>query len=1561
MSSDCQKINKYIYLAMLCLLVKGTILHAQVLKIQSDFIHNKDWNFVENKGQLTDENGNHLSGIKFYGSEGGINLYCRAGRISFVFSKIENENNDLISESLGRRESPLTKACPNGLSARGAGGFDPSKQEMLESSKTTINRSDLVLLNSNPYAQIIASDQQEYYENYYTTGNADSGIINVHTYKTIVYRSIYPFIDMVLHSKANGMKYEFVIHPGGKISDIQIQWNGMENLKLNKTGGISYAMDNGKMEECRPVSFQDGDSLQSSFVMNHYNIGFKVKNYNTSKTLIIDPVLDWGTYYSTGSYNSGNSVATDASGNVYITGVYITTTTSKGTNYLAKFKPDGTKEWGLYYGSTSNNGSAVTVDISGDIYLTGSTLINSGVATSGAYQTSCGSGNNGYDAFLSKFDTRGNLIWGTYFGGTGFDMGSGICCDKSGFVYISGTTNSYNGISTYGVYQNSLGGGSSSGYDAFIAKFSGSGSLKWATYYGGGDNEQGNGIGIDPSAHVFITGYTQSRSGIATNGAYLTSFSGVDDMFIAKFDSSGAIGWATYYGGTGLDVAAGITVDRSSDIYIAGYTQSNSGIATSGAFLTKHNTSVNSYDACLVKFDSSGMLKWGTYFGTGGNEEAYGVACDDSNSVYMTGSTFKNTGIVTPDAYQVSCSGEDAFLVKFGSNGNRLYGTYYGGNYYSEGYGIAVDIGNNVYITGTTNSTTGIATPGAYQTTFNGYSNGFLAKFKFFVNNDAGIISIPKPSIVCPGKYPIKVNLKNFGKDDIKSVEIHWSINFISQKIDYWTGDLKPGASVLVFLDSFNLKPGTDTIKSWTEYPNGIIDSLFYNDSSTVIDTVYKVPAANVGTKTSACYGIELTLGAPPVKGNKYAWTSIPAGFSSTVSDPQITSYQLSTTTYILKETNPTGCSTTDSVNITVHSLPVANPGSNATICLGNGYTLGAAADSGSIYYWKSNPAKYTYSVSDPVVYPTENTMYYLTETNIYGCPKTDSVMVNVNPVPIADAGGNATVCSGAGAHLGTLMYVGDNYQWKSNPPGLSAQSPELWVYPDINTKYILTVSNKYGCTSTDSVLVTVNKTPLAKTGHDTTICNGSSDSLGTIPALGSNYYWYSSTQSQIWTTSSIIVSPDQNTVYYLIENVAATGCTKMDSVLINVLPSPASIHAGTSESVCMGTKIKLGSAAISGISYSWVSLPPGFVSSASDTSFIPKQTFTYFLTESNYNGCSKKDSVTITVHPDAVANVGLVSRLCRGSSIVIGSSSLPGSKYAWTSVPAGYKSSLADPTVSPDTTTLYKLKVTTAFGCTATDSITVTVAPSPVASPGKNQTVCAGSPVSIGGPAVPGNSYKWVSFPIGFSSTAADTVVKPDTTTNYILFESLPSGCSSRAYVTITVNPLPNIHWNNIIHCDTFTFLPQNTNEKKYSWYFGDNDSNKSDLFPVHEYKSLGYYHVNLYTTDTNGCIGHVDSLISIDCLNPQYQDSAFYLHFYPNPFHDNARLEYLLNRTTHVSIGLYDAIGRQVSEFENNTLDKGLYSVEINSEKLHLGLGVYFLIFRSDDADTSLKIVRF
>src|SRR5205807_2269372 len=162
----------------------------------------------------------------------------------------------------------------------------------------------------------------------------------------------------------------------------------------------------------------------------------------------------------------------------------------------------------------------ISTDASGSIYIIGRTLSATGIATSGAYQTS-NAGN--FDVFLAKFSSSGSRTWATYYGGSDDDEGYGVSIDGSGNVYVTGNARSTSGIATSGAYQTSYKGGFVLG-DAFVSKFSNSGSLIWATYYGGSNDDLGNGICTDASGNIFISGYTSSSNGIATSGAYQTSY-----------------------------------------------------------------------------------------------------------------------------------------------------------------------------------------------------------------------------------------------------------------------------------------------------------------------------------------------------------------------------------------------------------------------------------------------------------------------------------------------------------------------------------------------------------------------------------------------------------------------------------------------------------------------------------------------------------------------------------------------------------------------------------------------------------------------------------------------------------------------------------------------------------------------------------------------------------------------------------------------------------------------------------------------------------------------------
>ena len=383
--------------------------------------------------------------------------------------------------------------------------------------------------------------------------------------------------------------------------------------------------------------------------------------------------------------------------------------------------------WATYYGGSGlDAGYNLTTDIAGNVYLTGQTESVSGIATAGAHQLTSGGG--GTDAYLVKFDGAGNRLWATYYGGSGSDYGFGVKVDGAGNVYMTGYTSSTDSIASPGSYQTTMNGTT----DAFIVKFNASGVRLWGSYYGGVFFDQGMNIAFDATNNVYLAGYTVSTTNIASPGAYQTTYGGGgSDAFLAKFSSSGAFQWGTYLGGVNEEGNMDIASDTSGNVVLAGYTASPSGISTPGSF---QNTYGGGQDAYIAKFNGSGNLLWSTYYGGVNLEYGFGIAVGPGNVIYLGGQTFSPTGIASGGFQNTPGGGglADAFLVKFDSNGNRIWGTYYGGSGTEEGNDVAVNSYGDVFLAGdaySLNIGNCIATNYGFQTSLIGSENYFLAAF----------------------------------------------------------------------------------------------------------------------------------------------------------------------------------------------------------------------------------------------------------------------------------------------------------------------------------------------------------------------------------------------------------------------------------------------------------------------------------------------------------------------------------------------------------------------------------------------------------------------------------------------------------------------------------------------------------------------------------------------------------------------------------------------------------------------------------------------------------------
>ena len=210
-------------------------------------LNNSTLVFRENKGQLMDENHKALADISFYGKQGGVNIYCMHDKIAFVFVKLSGTR----LQGLKDKGKILSRDAMHGVS---------TKKPTLSST-----RLEMTFTNANPSATITPSEQQTYYENYYTTGDANHGITNVRTYNTITYQNIYPHIDLILKAGNKSLEYSFLVHPGGNVADIQIEWKGTDSIKDLENGGIEYQIPGmgASLRETAPITYQPTVGVQN--------------------------------------------------------------------------------------------------------------------------------------------------------------------------------------------------------------------------------------------------------------------------------------------------------------------------------------------------------------------------------------------------------------------------------------------------------------------------------------------------------------------------------------------------------------------------------------------------------------------------------------------------------------------------------------------------------------------------------------------------------------------------------------------------------------------------------------------------------------------------------------------------------------------------------------------------------------------------------------------------------------------------------------------------------------------------------------------------------------------------------------------------------------------------------------------------------------------------------------------------------------------------------------------------------------------------------------------------
>src|SRR5579871_3521475 len=461
---------------------------------------------------------------------------------------------------------------------------------------------------------------------------------NVPQYGKVVVTGVYPGVDMAYYGNQGRLEYDFIVGAGTDSSVVHLKYEGAKAARVNAGGDLELDTDQGTLRFLAPRVYQEQGGSQTP-VEGRYRldgggkIGFDLGSYNHSRPLVIDPVLDYSTYWGGTMQDAAYGIALDASGNAYITGITTsanfpvtnavqTTETGPQNAFVAEINASGTTMLFSTYlgGSGTDTAYNLALDPSGDIYIVGATS-STNFPTVYALQPAL---SNPYDnLFVTELSPGGGgLVYSTYLGGSGNgtygygDYGYGIAVDGAGNAYVGGLSASTN-FPTANALQPAM---TAVGYNAVLVKIAPNGaSLVYSTYLGGTTADAALGVALDGAGDLYAAGYSYSADFPVTNAANLqTTAGGGEDAFLAELSAGGtSLVYSTYLGGSGTELASAVAVDPWGNAYVTGNTNSPN-------FPTQNPIQAglsNSYANAFLTEVASGGASWvySTYLGGSGN------------------------------------------------------------------------------------------------------------------------------------------------------------------------------------------------------------------------------------------------------------------------------------------------------------------------------------------------------------------------------------------------------------------------------------------------------------------------------------------------------------------------------------------------------------------------------------------------------------------------------------------------------------------------------------------------------------------------------------------------------------------------------------------------------------------------------------------------------------------------------------------------------------------------------------------------------------------------------
>jgi gliding motility-associated-like protein len=591
--------------------------------------------------------------------------------------------------------------------------------------------------------------------------------------------------------------------------------------------------------------------------------------------------------------------------------------------------------------------------------------------------------------------------------------------------------------------------------------------------------------------------------------------------------------------------------------------------------------------------------------------------------------------------------------------------------------------------------------------------------------------------------------------------------------------------------DSTISNPVACPINTTTYYVDVSNSSSCISKDSLVV-TINPTPIITTNNDTAVCDGICVQLNTNG--GVSYIWTPTTGLSNGTIANPL--ACPLTTTTYVVSGVDANGCSSNDTVTITINPLPIVDAGNDQGICVSGAVVIGGAptGPSGATYLWSPGATLDDNTLSNPTATPLVTTTYTVTVTDTNGCVDFDVITISINSIPTVNAGNDTTICVGESLVIGGSPTGPTSATFNWTPAGSLNNNtfPNPVATPNVTTEYIVTVTDSNGCIGIDSVLVTANILPIIITNNDTAVCDGICVQLNTNG--GVSYIWTPTTALSNGTIANPLACP-LTTTTYVVSGVDVNGCSNNDTVTITINPLPI-VDAGNDQGICVSGAVVIGGAPTgpSGATYLW---SPGATlddNTLSNPTATPLVTTTYTVTVTDTNGCVDFDVITISINSIPTVNAGNDTTICIGESLVIGGSPTGPTSATFNWTPAGSlnNNTLPNPIATPAVTTEYIITVTDSNGCIGMDSVLVTANILPIIITNNDTSICFGDCAQLN--ATGGTGYVWTPPGTLSNSNIFNPIACPNSNTTYIVTVTDANNCVDTASVSVTINPLPTI-----------------------------------------------------------------------------------------------------------------------------------------------------------------------